>query len=79
MFIQKIRNGTEIRPIQMLKVRSRMAEILGSDTKVPILSPVTVLLYSVSLVELLISLKSEAHLEPSQTSMMELFAKIING
>ena len=34
MFIQKIRNGTGIRQIQIQKVRSRVAEILSSDTRV---------------------------------------------
>ena len=42
LFIQKIRNGTGIRQIQIQKVRSRVTEILNSDTRVPILSPVTV-------------------------------------
>ena len=41
LFIQKIRDGTGIRQIEIQKVRSRVAEILSSDTRVTILSSVT--------------------------------------
>ena len=41
MFIQKVTNGTEIRPM-FQKACSRVAEILSPDTRVPILSSVTV-------------------------------------